>query len=214
MFVVGFGGGGEDDGFPFLLPVYFGEGIERLLADGVRERLYNRDGLQLHHELVFLIFIHSYKYVNKYFHNHPLNSQSGVDKKFLALCPNSLDLFVQVRSVVLQNRHANHVPRRPACLPQRFLRRHEHVRHILLLAEDGEVQHYFDGEGVGCDDDEFGDASVEGFGRLVGSLFDLFEGGTLGDKFVDLGGELLGGEGLGSFRRILNTNTAYHIVEL
>lgn len=44
------------------------------------------------------------------------------------------------------------------------------------------MQHDFEGVGIGGDDDKFGDASVKGFGGFVGTFFDLFERGALGDQ--------------------------------
>ncbi len=72
------------------------------------------------------------------------------------------------------------------------------------------MQHDFEWIGVRGDDDKFGDTSVEGFGGFVGTFLDLFEGGTLSDKISDFRGELLSGEGLGTFRDILNEWEKYH----
>ena len=60
------------------------------------------------------------------------------------------------------------------------------------------MQHDFEGVGVGSDDDEVGDTSVESFSGLVGALLDLLERRTLRNKVVDAGGELFGGERLGT----------------
>ena len=61
------------------------------------------------------------------------------------------------------------------------------------------------GVGVGSDDDQFGDASIECLGGLVGALLDLLQRGALGNQVEQLGGELLGCEGLGSFGDGLNS---------
>ena len=60
------------------------------------------------------------------------------------------------------------------------------------------------GVGIGSDDDEFGDASIECLGGLVGALLDLLQRGALGNQVEQLGGKLLGCEGLGSFGDGLN----------
>ena len=54
-----------------------------------------------------------------------------------------------------------------------------------FLAEDGKVEHNFERVGVGSDDDELSDAAVEGFGGLVGSLFDLLQRRALRHQIVD-----------------------------
>ena len=59
------------------------------------------------------------------------------------------------------------------------------------------------GVGVGSDDDQFGDASIECLGGLVGALLDLLERGALRDQVEDLRGELFSSEGLGTFRDVL-----------
>ena len=65
------------------------------------------------------------------------------------------------------------------------------------------MQDDFEGVGIGGDDDKFSDASVKGFGGLVGTFFDLLERGALGDQIDDFRAELFGGEGLGAFRDFL-----------
>ena len=53
--------------------------------------------------------------------------------------------------------------------------------------------------GISSDDYQLGDTSIESFGGFIGSLFDLFQGGTLGDQVVERRGEFFGGEGSSSF---------------
>ena len=54
------------------------------------------------------------------------------------------------------------------------------VRDIyFFLAEDGEVEHNFEGVGISSDDDELSDTTVESLGGFVGSLLDLLEGSAL-----------------------------------
>lgn len=48
-----------------------------------------------------------------------------------------------------------------------------------FLAEDGEVEHNFEGVGISSDDDELSDTTVESLGGFVGSLLDLLEGSAL-----------------------------------
>lgn len=65
------------------------------------------------------------------------------------------------------------------------------------------MEHDLEGSRVGSDDDEFGDAAVEGLGGLIGALLDLLERGALRDQVEDLRGELFSSEGLGTFRDVL-----------
>jgi hypothetical protein len=69
---------------------------------------------------------------------------------------------------------------------------------------------------IGGNNDQLSDASVEGFCGFVGTFLDLFESGTLSDEISEFRRELFGGEGLGTFRDILNEMTMYHfaIVDL
>lgn len=70
---------------------------------------------------------------------------------------------------------------------ERRLARHVHVGDVLVLAQQGQVQH--DGErlGVGREDDELGDAAVQRLGGLVGALFDEARVRRLLDEVEDLG---------------------------
>lgn len=60
------------------------------------------------------------------------------------------------------------------------------------------MKHDLEWVGVGSDDDELSDASIECLGGLIGSLFDLLERGALGNEVEELRGKLFGCEGLGS----------------
>ena len=47
---------------------------------------------------------------------------------------------------------------------KKYLGGHEHVRHVLVLAQQREVQEDLQRFRVGRHDDELGDAAVQGFG--------------------------------------------------
>lgn len=130
--------------------------------------------------------------------------QSAADEESFALSGDGVDLLVELAGLVLEDGDADDVAGSAHSSTERLLRLHEHVGHVLLLAQDGQVQHDFEGVGVGSDDDQLGDASVEGLGGLVGALLDLLEGGALGNEVVQFGGELFRGEGLGAFGDILS----------
>jgi hypothetical protein len=78
------------------------------------------------------------------------------------------------------------------------------------------VEHDFKRVSIGGNNDQLSDASVQGFCGFVGTFLDLFEGGTLSDEISEFRSELFGGEGLGTFRDILNEMRMYHfaIVDL
>ena len=86
----------------------------------------------------------------------------------------------------------------------------------LLFAKNWKVENDFKGLSIGGNNDQLSDASVEGFCGFVGTFLDLFESGTLSDEISEFRRELFGGEGLGTFRDILNEMRMYHfaIVDL
>lgn len=66
------------------------------------------------------------------------------------------------------------------------------------------MKDYLEWVGIGSDNNEFGDASVESFSGLVGTLLDLLERSTLGDQVVYFGGEVFSSERSGSFGDFLS----------
>lgn len=60
--------------------------------------------------------------------------------------------------------------------------------------------------GIGSNDDELGDAAIQGLGGLISALLDLLEGGALRDQVEDLRRELLSSKRLGTFRDVLTRN--------
>lgn len=47
------------------------------------------------------------------------------------------------------------------------------------------MQNNLERVGIGCDDDQFGDGSVQSLSSLVGSFFDLLESCALSNEVVD-----------------------------
>ena len=60
------------------------------------------------------------------------------------------------------------------------------------------MQNYFEGFSVGSEDDEVSDSTIETFGGLVGSLFDLLGELGLVEEGIDLLGDLVVGFGPGA----------------
>lgn len=97
--------------------------------------------------------------------------------------------------LILEDRHRDHVSCGSAGSTQGFLGLDEDVWDILngvggylFLAKDGEMKHDLKRVGIGSDDDEFSDASIECLCGLVGSLLDLLKGCALRDEVEELRG--------------------------
>jgi hypothetical protein len=99
--------------------------------------------------------------------SHPL------DEQLLNLVLEALDLAFELRALVRRHRACNHRARDSARAAQCLLRRHKHVGHVLVLAEEREVEEDFQGLCVGGHDDELRDAAIERLSRLVGTLLEL-----------------------------------------
>lgn len=50
------------------------------------------------------------------------------------------------------------------------------------------MQYDFEWVGIGGDDDQLSDTSVQSFSGFIGTLFDLLEGGTLGQQISEFWG--------------------------
>jgi hypothetical protein len=70
----------------------------------------------------------------------------------------------------------------PSWTPQTHREHSTSLILYLFLAEDGQMKHNLKRVGIGSDDDEFGDASIECLGGLIGALLDLLQRGALGNE--------------------------------
>lgn len=68
---------------------------------------------------------------------------------------------------------SNHSARHTASTAESHLRGDIDVRNVLVLAEEGQVQQDGEGRGVGGEDDDLRDTTVESLGGLVGTLLQL-----------------------------------------
>ena len=66
------------------------------------------------------------------------------------------------------------------------------------------MEHDLKRVGIGSDDDELSDASIESLGGLIGALLYLLQRGALGNEVEQLGGKLFGCERLRSFGDLLH----------
>ena len=109
-----------------------------------------------------------------------------------------VDLSLQLRVGVVQNHCGHDVPGNTAGAAEVGLLGHIHVGHVLVFAEQRQVEHDLEGLGVGGQDDQVSDSSVEAFGGLVGSLLQLLVEGGLVAQIQQLLGQLVVGLGPGS----------------
>ncbi len=99
-----------------------------------------------------------------------------------------LDLRIELTRLVGRHARGNDGARDAARAPERRLGREKDVGHILVLAQEGQVEEDLDRLSVGREDDELADAAVKRLGRLVGALFELVVVRCLLDQVEDLGG--------------------------
>ena len=92
------------------------------------------------------------------------------DKKLLDAVLHGLDLALQVAAVAGSHGAADDGPGHAAGAAEGDLRGNEHVRHVLVLAEKGEVEKNLQRLRIGSEHDELSDAAVQGLGGLVGTL--------------------------------------------
>ena len=91
----------------------------------------------------------------------------------------------------------DHGPRHAARSAQSLLGLDEDVGHVLVLAQEGDVEEDLQRLGVGGHDDELGDAAVEGLGGLIGALTQLVVVGGLLHEVEDFRGQALVGQRVG-----------------
>ena len=65
------------------------------------------------------------------------------------------------------------------------------------------MENDFEWVSISCNNDQFGDSSIQRFGGFICTFFDLFECGTLSNEISDFRTKLFGSKGLGTFRDIL-----------
>lgn len=92
------------------------------------------------------------------------------------------NLAHQVTSLVRRDRARDDRPADTASATERHLARNVHIRGILVLAQERQVQEDGEGCGVGGEDHNLADAAVEGLRRFVGTLLELTVVGGLLQK--------------------------------
>jgi hypothetical protein len=78
----------------------------------------------------------------------------------------------------------------------------KNVRNVLIFAQQRQMEENLDRLGVGGQDNQFRDTTIEGLGGLVGSLFGLLVVGSLLDQIQDGHGQIGISEGEGFLRHV------------
>ncbi len=99
------------------------------------------------------------------------------------------DLGLDLGALVLGDGGGDDRPGHPAGPAQRLLASNKDVGHVLVLAEQGDVEEDLQGLGVGGQDHKLALPPVEGLGGLIGALAHLLVVDSLLRQVEDLGGE-------------------------
>mmetsp|Transcript_21719 Transcript_21719/g.53544 ORF Transcript_21719/g.53544 Transcript_21719/m.53544 type:complete len:240 (+) Transcript_21719:200-919(+) len=146
----------------------------------------------------------------------PHGGEGGLDEELLDLVLEGLDLPLELRALVGRHRGGDNGARHTARAAERLLGGHEHVGHVLVLAQEGKVQQDLERFRVGGHHDELGDAAVQRLGRLVGALLELLVVARLLHQLEDGDGQVGAreGEGLGVHISISHLSVCCCLIEL
>lgn len=125
---------------------------------------------------------------------HP-STGDVLDHQSLDLVLESADLVHEIRRLVGGDAGRDDGAGDTAGAAERGLGGNVDIWHVLVLAEEGKVEEDGERGGVGREDDDLGDTTVEGLGRLVGTLLQLTVVAGLLDNVEDLLGEGRVGDG-------------------
>ena len=76
----------------------------------------------------------------------------------------------QIAALIRGDARGNHRPAHTTGTSQRSLAVHINIGDVLVLGKEGQVQEDSEWGGIGGEDDQFGRATVEGFGGFVGAF--------------------------------------------
>jgi len=119
------------------------------------------------------------------------------EKQLLNLLLDGGNLRLDLRTLVLGHASRDDRPANPACSAQSLLGPDEHVGHVLILAQQGDVEENLQRLTVSCEYDKLSLPPVEGLSGLVGALPQLLVVGGLLDQIENLGREGLLCQGVG-----------------
>ena len=97
----------------------------------------------------------------------------NLDLETLDLVLEGADLAHEVRGFVCRDASSDNGPGDTASAAKSHLGGDVDVGNVLVLAEKGQVEEDSERGGVGREDDQLADTTVEGLGSLVGSLLEL-----------------------------------------
>lgn len=106
-------------------------------------------------------------------HTSPPSTIIGLDSQTLHLVLESLDGAGQIACLVGGDAGSDHSTANTAGAAQGNLAGHEHVRRVLVLTQEGNVQQNSQGVGVGGEDGNLAGVAIEGLGDFVGTLLGL-----------------------------------------
>lgn len=112
-----------------------------------------------------------------------------LDEEALDLLLDAGDLWLQLGALVDRNGTGHDGTGHAASTAQSLLRADEHVRHVLVLAQQRQVQQDLQGLRISGHHDELGQAAVQRLGGLVGALAQLLVVHRLLNQVHDLRGE-------------------------
>lgn len=115
--------------------------------------------------------------------------KTKLDEEALDLLLDAGDLGLELGALVDGDGAGHDGTGHAACTTQCLLGSDEHVRHVLVLAQQRQMEQDLQGLSVGGHHDELGQAAVQRLGGLVGSLAQLLVVHRLLDQVHDLRGE-------------------------
>lgn len=110
----------------------------------------------------------------------------NLDEELLNLVLDSLDLGVQLPSLIGGNTGGDNRPRNTASPTESSLGRQKDIGDVLVLTEEGKVEDDLNRLDIGGHDNEFADTSVKGLGGFVGTLLELLVMLSLLDQVENL----------------------------
>lgn len=134
-----------------------------------------------------------------------------LDQETFDLLLDRRDLRFQLRTLVNRDRTGDDGTGHATGTTQSLLRAHEHVGHVLVLAEQWQVEQDLQGFSIGGHHDELGQTAVQRLGGLVGTLAQLLVVQSLLDEVHDLRGERGVGQGECLGVNFLSLRTTFRI---
>ena len=101
------------------------------------------------------------------------DNHNSLNQELLDLVADGVDLRLDLRVLVRQDGAGDDRPGHTAGTSESNLGGDEDIGHVLILAQQRQVQEDLERLSVGGHDDQVGDAAIQGLGGLVGALLQL-----------------------------------------